>query len=87
MMQNYPNPFREFTSFQFRIPVAQPVTLGIFNELGQKVTTVTDMPFEAGIHSVFWRGTDDSGFRVKPGLYFCEMKSGNFVSRKKIICL
>ncbi len=87
LSQNFPNPFREFTTIQFRTPEHGETELCIYNQLGQKVAILVSGPMEAGSHSAFWRGTNDEGEKLKPGIYICEMKSGNFLSRKKVILL
>ena len=87
LMQNYPNPFRHFTAFRFGIPVSGVVCLTIFNAGGQEVKILENRYFEAGLHSVFWDGKDDTGKKVRSGLYICEMRSGCFATRKKMTLL
>ena len=40
LSQNFPNPFNGQTTFEFRLPAASPVSLEIYNALGQHVATV-----------------------------------------------
>ena len=85
LSQNYPNPFHEITSIHFRVPVTGNVEISIYDISGRKVTVLANELYPTGNHSVSWQATDDSGELVKPGLYICEMRSGNYVSRKKIV--
>jgi hypothetical protein len=87
LLQNYPNPFTNFTLVQFAIPVSQTVDLSIYNNLGKKVKTLENKLFEAGSYSVSWNGSNDAGRQIDPGLYICVMKSGNYVLQRKIILL
>jgi hypothetical protein len=87
LLQNYPNPFINFTFIRFVIPVSQTVDLSIYNNLGKKVKTFENKFFEAGSHSVSWNGNNDAGRQINPGLYICIMKSGNYVLQNKIILL
>jgi predicted amidohydrolase YtcJ len=87
LMQNYPNPFLNFTTFRFDIPVSAKVSLCIFNAAGQQIKTLADGFYEAGTHSVSWNGKDDTGGKVRSGLYISEMRSGYIVFRKKITLL
>jgi hypothetical protein len=41
--------------------------------------------FEPGSHTVYWNGTDNQGREVSTGLYLCRLRSGKFISQKKVI--
>ncbi len=91
LFQNYPNPFNPITKIKFAIgqdfrSVYQgwPVrtTLRIYNTLGTEVTTLVDDNKEPGIYEVEWNA---EGFAS--GVYFCEMKSGEYSETMKLILL
>ncbi len=78
LRQNYPNPFNATTEIVYRLPTAGHVTLKIFNTLGQEVRTMVDGPQTAGEHRVRWDGRDAKGREAASGLYFCQLKGGEF---------
>jgi|GEM_PF-3472660 M6 family metalloprotease-like protein len=52
LSQNYPNPFNSLTSISYQTAEAGPVTLEVFNLIGQKVLSVDRGYEDAGFHSV-----------------------------------
>jgi len=88
LKQNYPNPFNPETTIEFELPKAIPVNLEVYNELGQKVRTITyDKRFSAGTHRVLYNGRDDRGRLLSSGVYFYRIKAGNFTKVKKMVML
>jgi hypothetical protein len=78
---NYPNPFNASTFISFDLAEKTQVTVDIFNVLGQKVITLVDEVMEAGTHKVKWEAD------VTSGMYFYRMKTGDYVSTKKMVLL
>jgi len=78
LLQNYPNPFNASTKIRYQIPKAGPVTLKIFNILGQDVRNLVDTNQKTGRFVVNWDGRDNRNREVASGLYFCRLKAGNF---------
>jgi hypothetical protein len=90
--QNYPNPFNPETKIRFRVQGLEfrgqiPTTLQIYNILGQKVKTLVNEPKRAGNYEVVWDGKDDQGKEVASGIYFYQLKAGDFTETKKMILL
>jgi len=78
--QNSPNPFNPSTTIAFTIPVADNVTVEVFNVAGQKVYTVIHEFMAAGTHSFTWDGTG-----LSAGPYFYTVKSGKFSKTSKMM--
>ena len=85
--QNYPNPFNPSTLIQFSLPSKKPVTLSIYNILGQKVKTIADDMFSAGTHTVEWDGTNQSGGKVSSGIYLYQLKVEKQEFSRKMVLL
>jgi hypothetical protein len=83
--QNYPNPFNPTTTIKYRIPdigTRHAVSLRIFNLLGREVATLVNENKPAGNYQVTWNASTMSS-----GVYFYQLKSGNFVETKKMLLL
>jgi hypothetical protein len=87
LQQNYPNPFNAATQIVYQLPKSAHVTVAVFNVLGQKVATLLDRDEPAGVHSVEWNATDESGSAVASGVYFYRLVSENFADEKKMLLL
>lgn len=85
--QNYPNPFNPETIFRYHLPQSGHVEIAIFNLLGQRVRVLVDELKWAGSHEVRWDGTDEFGHQVASSVYFCRLKSGEFVQIKKMVLM
>ena len=83
--QNYPNPFNPTTNIRFSIPFAENVSLYVYNVLGKKVATLLEEVLGEGEHEIEWGGIDDQGNPISAGVYFYELKSGDFQSMRKMI--
>lgn len=91
LSQNYPNPFptkyNNSTNLEFGLSETARVEMKIFNILGQEVVTLLDEERDAGVHSILWNGTSNSGVEVASGVYFCRLKSGSKNATKKILVI
>ncbi len=89
LQQNYPNPFNPSTTLRFQVPanVAAPqvVTLRIYNAIGQLVRTLADGSLAPGSYIAVWNGENDRGVQVSTGVYFYELKAGNFTVVKRMV--
>jgi hypothetical protein len=86
--QNYPNPFNPSTNIAFALPVAQKVSVVVFDVLGRKVSTlVNNERLNAGTNVVTWNGTNETGNLVSSGIYFYEVRSDDFNATKKMVLM
>ena len=83
--QNYPNPFNPSTRIRYSLSGAAPVTLKIYNAVGQVVKTLVDEHARAGEYEIQWDGLDSNFREVTNGVYFYQMKVGDFTDTKKMI--
>ncbi|MDH4155797.1 MAG: T9SS type A sorting domain-containing protein [candidate division Zixibacteria bacterium] len=87
LSQNYPNPFNPTTDIDFSLPVAQHVSLTIFDIQGREVRTLVDKRMGAGQHTVEWDGTTDAGDQVASGVYLYRLTAGDVSKTKKMTFL
>jgi len=80
--QNYPNPFNPETQISFSLPERADVKLDIYNIMGQKVATVAEGSYEAGIHTVTWDGSQSAS-----GVYFYKLTAGDYKKTRKMLLL
>jgi len=65
LYDNYPNPFNPKTIINYDLPIMNYVELIIYNNTGQKITTLVAEYQNAGYHHTEW---DASG--ISSGVYF-----------------
>jgi hypothetical protein len=88
--QNYPNPFNPITGIRFTVKGGQPslpVSLEIYNILGESVRTLVDEELGSGEYEIFWDGKNESQREVASGVYFYKLKVGDFEQTRKMILM
>jgi hypothetical protein len=71
MLQNYPNPFKDKTTFKYRLAQNSHVDLSIFDLTGKKVITLVNQTSQAGTYESVW-----SAENVSNGIYIASLSSG-----------
>jgi hypothetical protein len=100
LSQNYPNPFNPSTKIKYSIPSvtlrqAQSdihITLKVYDLIGNEITTLVNDYKPAGTYEVEFsaKGESASGgnaYSLPSGIYFYQLKAGNFTETKKMILL
>ena len=86
--QNYPNPFNPRTKIKWQSPISGWQTIKIYDLLGNEVATLVNEFVEAGNHEVeFNTGEGSRQLTLTSGIYFYQLKAGNFTTTKKMILL
>jgi photosystem II stability/assembly factor-like uncharacterized protein len=80
--QNYPNPFNPNTTIKYGIHERSFVTIKVYDILGSEVATLVNEGKLSGEYEVEF---DGSG--LTSGIYFYQIKAGDFVETKKMILL
>ena len=80
LMQNYPNPFNPTTTINYALPAEKYISLTIYNSLGNQIKTLVDETQSAGFHRVIFNGDN-----LSSGVYYAQLKAGNFVKVIKMI--
>jgi len=87
LQSNFPNPFNPSTVIAFDLAQDGHVTIDVFNIRGQRVTTLTNEEWKAGKHKVEWDGTDSFGREAASGVYFYNMRVGEYNSTRRMILM
>ncbi len=92
LYQNYPNPFNPETWIPYELREASEVQIIIYDINYRIVRTLAlgyKLPgrYITKDKSAYWDGKNDLGEPVSSGLYFCQIKIGNFSSTKKMVML
>ncbi|MCD4773553.1 MAG: T9SS type A sorting domain-containing protein [Bacteroidales bacterium] len=84
LSNNYPNPFSNSTSINYKLPQAAMVTIKLYNLMGQEVTTLVDKFQNKGEYRI---SVNSDKYFLKPGKYIYKMSlNGNYeFSRSKIM--
>lgn len=82
-----PNPLNPSTTINYSIPVAQEITLSVYNATGQWVDDLYEGYVLEGVHKVVWNGQDAFGRSVASGLYFAHLKGPFDAATIKMVVL
>jgi hypothetical protein len=82
LMQNYPNPFNPSTKISWQSPVGSQQTLKIYDILGNEVANLVDEYKPAGFYEIEFNASS-----LPSGVYFYQLKAGEFIKTKKMIFL
>jgi uncharacterized delta-60 repeat protein len=87
LSQNFPNPFNPSTKIEFTLAKSGFVTLQIYDVLGRKVKTLLSENLPSGYKSVIWDGKNDDGKEVASGVYFYQLRAGDYSEPRKMLLL
>lgn len=85
LYSNYPNPFNPTTTINFSLARTSETSLTIFDVNGRVVRTLIHGTMPSGFHTVQWNATDDAGKIVPSGVYFCQLKSGQYSKTQRMV--
>ncbi|MCK4641104.1 MAG: T9SS type A sorting domain-containing protein [Candidatus Marinimicrobia bacterium] len=84
---NYPNLFNLITTIRYELPEQAYVNMIIYDLRGRQVRTLVDQQEEPGYKSIIWDGTNYRGQAVSAGIYFYQIRAGEYNRTMKIILL
>ena len=82
LSQNYPNPYNPGTKIKYSIPQSSQVQIKVFNALGNEIETLVNEEKPSGTYELNWNDAN-----LPSGVYFYQLKAGEFMSTKKKILL
>lgn len=80
LFQNYPNPFNPSTKINYSLAGLSKVSLKVYDILGREVVTLVSEEKSAGRYEVNFNASS-----LASGVYFYQLKAGDFVQSKKMI--
>jgi len=80
--QNYPNPFNPSTKIKYSVPHISQVQIKVFDVLGNEIEILVNEEKSTGTYELTWYAT-----LLPSGVYFYQLKAGDFVSTKKMILI
>lgn len=80
--QNHPNPFSDYSTITFSLPVEKHVLMELFDATGRKVQTLTDRSFGPGSHRV---GVDAK--LLEPGIYSYRLQADSSSAIRQMVIL
>jgi|GEM_PF-4742965 hypothetical protein len=80
--QNYPNPFNPTTTVSYGLPKEAPVSLVIYNTLGERV-----LGYELGVRAKGLHAFTLDASTLPSGTYVYRVTAGNFVGTKTMVVL
>jgi hypothetical protein len=80
--QNYPNPFNPSTTFRYSIPQTSKVVIKVFDILGNAIETLVSEEKSVGTYELTWDAAS-----MPSGVYFYQLKAGEYTAVKKMILL
>ena len=82
LLQSYPNPFNPSTKIKYSIPQTSQVQIKVFDVLGNEIETLVNEEQPAGTYELTWYAG-----QLPSGVYFYQLKAGDFVETKKMLLL
>ncbi len=86
LLSNYPNPFNPITTIFFNLTAedTEDAEILIYNIKGQKIRQYSIFNLQS---SIIWDGTDENNQPVSSGIYFYQLKSGNYEKTRKMLLM
>jgi hypothetical protein len=81
-LRNYPNPFNPTTYIEYTLSHTVPISLRIFNILGQAVAVLVNEYQGPGQYQTMWNAENNNS-----GLYFCHLNAGENSEVLKLVLL
>ena len=82
--QNYPNPFNPATIINYELPIANFVSLKVYDALGKLVATLVNEKQNAGSYNYQFSTVN---YQLPSGTYFYTLSANGFIETKRMVLL
>jgi hypothetical protein len=79
---NYPNPFNPITEIRYSVPRSEPMTLKVYNVMGQEVATLANGIQNPGMHIATFDGS-----KLASGVYVYRLEAPGFTASQKMLLM
>ena len=80
LSQNYPIPLNPSTTIKYSLPEETYVALKVFDILGNEIETLVNDEKSLGNYEVEFDGSE-----LSSGIYFYQLRAGNFIQTTKMV--
>lgn len=80
MIQNYPNPFHNQTTFTYNLGSPAHIDLKIYDSMAREILNLINDEEQPGLHSIVFEGKG-----LPSGIYYYRLMAGNDVECGKIM--
>ncbi len=87
LAQNFPNPFNPYTTIQFELPEEADYSIAIYDILGRRIWSYTEVEKPAGSYLIQWDGQSDQGKQVSSGVYLISFSASRFRAVQKAVLI
>uniref|UniRef100_A0A7V0Z523 T9SS type A sorting domain-containing protein n=1 Tax=candidate division WOR-3 bacterium TaxID=2052148 RepID=A0A7V0Z523_UNCW3 len=102
LLNIYPNPFRNKLDIRYEISetryetmnehisgISNPISVGlkIYDVTGRMVRDFSRLTVNGERPTILWDGTDDSGRKISPGVYFVHLEAGDLTKIEKVVLI
>ena len=85
LFQNYPNPFNPITTISYELPEKSHVILRVYSVMGSEICTLVNEEKSVGQYEAAWNAQDQYGKQVSSGIYFYQLKAGDYSEIRKML--
>jgi hypothetical protein len=94
LVWGWPNPFRDQVEIlvqnkasggDFIESLSQPMSVSVYDARGRLTKTLMDGAVPRGLHCAVWDGTDQRGLAVPSGVYFCQLRAGDYAAGARLV--
>jgi hypothetical protein len=78
LLQNYPNPFDNETTFQFYLDASEHTQFTIRDYSGREIIQLVNKTLSQGMHKITWNGRNAGGSEVLNKILIGELKTGTY---------
>jgi photosystem II stability/assembly factor-like uncharacterized protein len=82
LLKVYPNPFSKQTTIEFTLPIADPISLSVYDISGKLRESIVSEKLTSGKHKIDWNAEG-----LSSGIYFLRLETNSITETKKIILL
>ena len=82
LLQNFPNPFNPETKINYELPIANYVTLKVYDMTGKEIITLVNENQNAGRYTATFNGSN-----LASGMYFYKLAAGQFTFVRKMVLI